>query len=387
MVVPPVLRIAIASESAIIRRGLASLIRGANQVKLVGEGQDVFSIHSLCAQTTPDLLLLQTQTQPDALKTMLEEVHQTLPALRVMILTDPDKFKTIFKLISDPRVTCLPLLITEGEFLKFLTQLGATQNSWQGPQELSRSSTSMAQELAMAGQIQANILPEKVPDLPGWDIAARLIPARETSGDFYDFIPVTDKNWGIVIADVADKGMGAALFMTLTSTLFRGLAARHPGLPGLTLESVNERILSDTRGSMFVTAFFGVLEPHTGRLRYANAGHPPPLLLKGQKGKPLDRLARTGMALGVQDDEHWKQKLVIFSPGDVLVLYTDGVIEAQNPHGRLFDFYRLQDAVQKVVGRSSKTILDAVLTEVHHFTEGAPAQDDTAILVIRRKES
>jgi serine phosphatase RsbU (regulator of sigma subunit) len=245
----------------------------------------------------------------------------------------------------------------------------------------------MAQELAMAGQIQANILPEKVPELPGWDIAARLLPARETSGDFYDFIPVTDKNWGIIIADVADKGIGAALFMTLTSTLFRGLAPRHPSLPALTLQTVNERILSDTRGSMFVTAFYGVLEPNTGRFRFSNAGHPPPLLIKSQKGKPIDRLGRTGMALGVQDNEYWSQKLVILAPGDVLVLYTDGVIEASNPQGRLFEIGRLQDVVQKVTGRSAKVIMDAILTEVHRFTAGAPVQDDTAILVIRRKDT
>jgi serine phosphatase RsbU (regulator of sigma subunit) len=289
------------------------------------------------------------------------------------------------------QIICISLQASEADFARALQQFGA-RRARQPAAPLARSSSSMAEELAMAGRIQSNILPERVPVLPGWDIAARLIPARETSGDFYDFIPVTERNWGIVIADVADKGMGAALFMTLTSTLFRGFAARHPTLPGLTLDTVNERILSDTRGSMFVTAFFGVLEPHTGRLRYANAGHPPPLLIKSQKGKPVDRLVRTGMALGVEADEHWTQKMVSIAPGDVLVLYTDGVIEAMNPQGRQFDFTRLQDVIVRQASRPSKTILDAILSEVYRFTAGSGDRaahsfaDDTALIVLKRKE-
>ncbi len=387
MAVHPPLHIAIASESAIIRRGLISLLQSASHVKLVGEAHTVSDIMKICIEAKPDVLLMHIQSVPEARDELVHQLQQVLPFLRVVILSNEvhlvrDHFK-----VKDGTITALPLQVTEEEFLEMLSGLGAQQPSGHPSTDHSRSSTAMAQELAMAGQIQANILPEKVPELPGWDIAARLLPARETSGDFYDFIPVTDKNWGIIIADVADKGIGAALFMTLTSTLFRGLAPRHPSLPALTLQTVNERILSDTRGSMFVTAFYGVLEPNTGRFRFSNAGHPPPLLIKSQKGKPIDRLGRTGMALGVQDNEYWSQKLVILAPGDVLVLYTDGVIEAPNPQGRLFEIGRLQDVVQKVTGRSAKVIMDAILTEVHRFTAGAPVQDDTAILVIRRKDT
>lgn len=387
MVVHPPLHIAIASESAIIRRGLISLLQSASHVKLVGEAHTISDISKICFEAKPDVLLMHSESVPVASDELLNQLHQELPFLRVVMLSNEVHPRRDQNKVTDAKITTLPLQITEEEFWEFLSGLGAQQPSGHPSTDHSRSSTAMAQELAMAGQIQANILPEKVPELPGWDIAARLLPARETSGDFYDFIPVTDKNWGIIIADVADKGIGAALFMTLTSTLFRGLAHRHPSLPALTLQTVNERILSDTRGSMFVTAFYGVLEPNTGRFRFSNAGHPPPLLIKSQKGKPIDRLGRTGMALGVQDNEYWSQKLVILAPGDVLVLYTDGVIEAQNPQGRLFEITRLQDVIQKVTGRSAKVIMDAILTEVHRFTAGVPAQDDTAILVIRRKDT
>ena len=387
MAVRPPLHIAIASESAIIRRGLISLLQSAIHVKLVGEAHTISDISKICFEAKPDVLLMHIQSAPEKHDELLNLLQQALPLLRVVTLSNEVHPRRDQNNVIKANITALPLQITEEEFREFLSGLGAQQPSGHPSTDHSRSSTAMAQELAMAGQIQANILPEKVPELPGWDIAARLLPARETSGDFYDFIPVTDKNWGIIIADVADKGIGAALFMTLTSTLFRGLAHRHPSLPALTLQTVNERILSDTRGSMFVTAFYGVLEPNTGRFRFSNAGHPPPLLIKSQKGKPIDRLGRTGMALGIQDNEYWSQKLVILAPGDVLVLYTDGVIEAQNPQGRLFEITRLQDVVQKVTGRSAKVIMDAILTEVHHFTAGVPAQDDTAILVIRRKDA
>ncbi|MCU0484512.1 MAG: SpoIIE family protein phosphatase [Anaerolineales bacterium] len=387
MAVQSPLHIAIASESAIIRRGLISMLQSASHVKLVAEAHNLSDAMKICTESKPDVLLVHFHGIPEATSELVRQIRLALPYLRVILLMEEVSTFTDQQSGAETGISALSLRVTEEEFLEMLSRLGAQQKSGHPSSDRSRSSTAMAQELAMAGQVQANILPEKVPELPGWEIAARLLPARETSGDFYDFIPVTDKNWGIIIADVADKGIGAALFMTLTSTLFRGLAPRHPSLPALTLQTVNERILSDTRGSMFVTAFYGVLEPNTGRFRFSNAGHPPPLLVKSQKGKPIDRLGRTGMALGVQDNEYWSQKLVVLAPGDVLVLYTDGVIEAQNPQGRFFDIPRLQDVVQKVTGRSAKVILDAILTEVHRFTAGVPAQDDTAILVIRRKEN
>jgi serine phosphatase RsbU (regulator of sigma subunit) len=190
---------------------------------------------------------------------------------------------------------------------------------------------SRTRELVMAGRIQTDILPEEEPVIFGWEISAKLEPARETSGDFYDFLPLTDRKWGFVVADVTDKGMGAAIFMALTSTLMRTYANRFPTLPAMAMTAVSQRILSDTRGGMFVTSIFGVLEPHTGRFIYANAGHPPAFLISIQKGKEsIDHLRPTGMALGVLEQARWKQKIVKINPGDYLILYSDGITEAQN---------------------------------------------------------
>jgi serine phosphatase RsbU (regulator of sigma subunit) len=242
----------------------------------------------------------------------------------------------------------------------------------------------LTRELLMAGRIQADILPEHSPSIPGWEIASRLESARETSGDFYDFIPLANNHWGVVVADVTDKGMGAALFMALTSTLLRTYSVRYPTLPGLAMDIVNDRILSDTRGSMFVTAFYGVLEPHTGRLRYVNAGHPPACLVSTHRSKPVDRLGPTGKALGLIENSHWQQKICRLYTGDVLVLYTDGVTEAQNPQGEFFGEGRLMDIIRSKSSSTAEQIQEAVLAAVHSFVADTPRQDDIAIIVIRK---
>lgn len=240
-------------------------------------------------------------------------------------------------------------------------------------------------ELEMAGKLQSRILPEKPPHLDGWDIATRLLPARETSGDFYDFIPLSNNKWGILIADVTDKGLGAAVFMAMCSSLIRTYAVRFPTLPALALSSVNERIFTDMRGGLFLTAFYGILEPETGRLRYVNAGHNPPFLVGNLKGKPLDRLPSTGMALGVSEEATWQQKVLKFSPGDVLVMFTDGITEAQNQGGVFFGDIRLQESIRKNKTLPANRLLEIILDEVNEFTQGAPVQDDKALVILSRK--
>jgi serine phosphatase RsbU (regulator of sigma subunit) len=240
-------------------------------------------------------------------------------------------------------------------------------------------------ELEMAGRMQSRILPEKPPVLDGWDLATELLPARETSGDFYDFIPLANDKWGILIADVTDKGLGAAVFMAMCSALIRTYAVRFPTLPALALSSVNERIFTDMRGGLFLTAFYGILEPQAGRLRYVNAGHNPPFFLSSQKGKPLDKLNRTGMALGVSENATWQQKVLNFAPGDVLMMYTDGITEAHNRQGAFFGEARLKDVINLYKQHPAAKILETILSEVNGFTRGAPDQDDMALVVLAKQ--
>jgi len=237
-------------------------------------------------------------------------------------------------------------------------------------------------ELALAGRIQASFLPSSIPNVPGWQIAARLVPSRETSGDFYDLVPLPDGRWGIVIGDVADKGAGAALFMALSWSLIRTYLAEHPFAPALAFDAVNRRILQDTLGTEFVTGFLGVLDPGSGRLTYANAGHCPGLLLRADG--EVDWLTRTGMALGVVDDAAWEEEQVDLESGDLLVLYTDGVTETPDPDGALFRMPRLQLAVQAYRSAGPVEILESVLDEVATFAQDARIQDDIALIVLKR---
>jgi hypothetical protein len=153
------------------------------------------------------------------------------------------------------------------------------------------------QELALAGKIQASFLPQALPHIPGWQLAAALEPARETSGDFYDVIPLSNGHYGLVVADVADKGMGASLYMALSRTLIRTYAAEYESQPELVLAATNRRILMDARAQLFVTTFYGVLDPAAGTLTYCIAGHHPPYLLNAAKGGTIQKLPGTGMAV------------------------------------------------------------------------------------------
>jgi sigma-B regulation protein RsbU (phosphoserine phosphatase) len=242
----------------------------------------------------------------------------------------------------------------------------------------------MGRELALAGEVQASFLPRQLPQLPGWQLSVTLKPARETSGDFYDVNLLPNGRLGILVADVVDKGVGAALFMALSWILIRTYAAQYPMQPEPVFNAVNRRILTDTDAKQFVTAFYGILDPTTGTLVYANAGHCPPYLISVQNGGHVQSLVRTGMPLGLFEEVTWDQKVVQLSSGDVLVLYTDGITEAQNGQNALFGKDRLLESVKTRLGHQAQDIRDAVITDVHGFVDVAPQFDDMALLVIVR---
>ncbi|MEA3439126.1 MAG: SpoIIE family protein phosphatase [Chloroflexota bacterium] len=243
------------------------------------------------------------------------------------------------------------------------------------------------QELTLAGRMQASLLTVVPPEIVGWDFAARLNPARETSGDFYDFIPLSNGHLGIVIADVSDKGMGAALYMALSRTLLRTYAPEHPGRPDSVLQYVNQRILSDTQGGMFVTAFYGVLDPTSGELTYCNAGHNPPFLRLVESDGKMMTLFRTGMALGVSPEEQWEVKCVDIPERVVLALYTDGVVDARDQNGVMFGDQRLQELIDKNGDRPANEIQDAVFACIREFVGEQGQFDDMALVLIRREKA
>jgi serine phosphatase RsbU (regulator of sigma subunit) len=239
------------------------------------------------------------------------------------------------------------------------------------------------QELALARSIQASFLPEAIPSLPGWQLAAALEPARQIAGDFYDFIHLSGGKLGVLIADVADKGLGSALYMALSDTLIRTFASDYAQEPALVLKTVNQHILRNARANLFVTVFFGILDPINGHLSYANAGHNPPFLVGTNKG--ISTLENTGMPLGIDEQNEWSQREITISPGETLLMYTDGVTDAQNEQGEFIDRKIILNTLQQNVGKPAQDVQNSILDKVHHFVGEAARFDDLTLVVLMRE--
>ena len=240
-------------------------------------------------------------------------------------------------------------------------------------------------ELDLAWQVQSGLLPAPLPVVPGWQIAASLKPSRQTSGDFYDLIPLSDGQLGVLIADVADKGMGAALLMVLSRTLIRTFAGQYGAQPELVLEAANQRLLSDIDTDQFVTVFYGVLDPASGVLAYCNAGHNPPYLLPAQDRGPVQALRRTGMPLGLFEDAGWERRSVEIGLGDTLLLYTDGLTDTQDEQGAFFGDERLLEVALAELGHSAQHLCDTLMAQAYAYMGGGPQVDDMTLAVIVRE--
>jgi serine phosphatase RsbU (regulator of sigma subunit)/anti-sigma regulatory factor (Ser/Thr protein kinase) len=235
------------------------------------------------------------------------------------------------------------------------------------------------QELEVARLIQQNFLPKELPDLPGWQIAAYYRPAREVGGDFYDVIPLPDGRVGFVVGDVTDKGVPAALVMSATRSVLRASAQRLIE-PGEVLERVNEHLCPDMPAKMFVTCLYGVLDPSTGHLRFANAGHDLPYV---KTADGIVELRARGMPLGLMPGMSYEEKEATLQPGDSVLLHSDGIVEAHDPERGMFGFPRLKDTMAGVSG--GQQLIDRVLSELADFTgPDAEQEDDITMVTLER---
>jgi serine phosphatase RsbU (regulator of sigma subunit)/anti-sigma regulatory factor (Ser/Thr protein kinase) len=244
-----------------------------------------------------------------------------------------------------------------------------------------RSRERLDAELAVARLIQQNFLPRQVPQMQGWAVAADYRPAREVGGDFYDFIDLPDGRLGIVIGDVTDKGVPAALVMAATRSVLRASAQRLIE-PGAVLERVNEHLCPDIPENMFVTCLYGVLEPASGRLVFANAGHNLPLV--ALDGTTSELRAR-GMPLGLMTGMSYEQTEARLQPGSQLLLYSDGITEAHDPGREMFGGPRLAAAMAEAGGGDGGRLISALLERLRAFTAAAAEQEDDITLVAIRR--
>ena len=242
----------------------------------------------------------------------------------------------------------------------------------------------LEEELAIGHQIQLSLLPETVPDLPGWDFAAFYQSAQQIGGDFYDFFPLGSKEerLGLVIGDVSGKGVPAALFMALSRSIIRTKAFTGRR-PWEVLRTSNRMICKDTRSSLFLTAFYATLHLETGRLIYTNAGHNRPLWLNQQRGE-LTELKTDGIVLGVFERIYLGEAEISVEPGDLLVFFTDGLTEAMNGERELFGDDRLAQVVQANAGASAQELVEAIVASVEAFSGDVPRADDLTLFVVKR---
>jgi serine phosphatase RsbU (regulator of sigma subunit) len=247
---------------------------------------------------------------------------------------------------------------------------------------------SLERELEIGRQIQRDFLPQTLPQPEGWEIASLFQPARQVGGDFYDAFPTAADAVALVVADVCDKGVGAALYMALFRTLLRSHAELHgsaamAGPAARSIVALTNDYIARTHGrsNMFATVFFGLLDPATGELAWVNGGHEPPVLRRASGA--IERLAPTGPAVGMLPDAAFEARRVRLEPGDLILAHTDGVTEERDASGRFFGEDRLEGLLREPAP-SAAALLARLEADVRAFRGDTDPSDDVTVLAVRR---
>jgi phosphoserine phosphatase RsbU/P len=238
----------------------------------------------------------------------------------------------------------------------------------------------LERELKVAADIQMSILPDVLPSAPGFDFGGRILPARQVGGDFYDVFMLSEKKIGVLIGDVADKGVPSAIFMARAHALIIAEADTHP-LPGDVLRRVNKHITRLEKSTQFVTALYGVLDVETGEFSYARAGHEPPLLFTAD-GR-VERLPYgPGMSLGLWEDIILDTCNIVLSPGTTLLLYTDGMTDCRNTAGEAFGLDRIKEILAGLVDLNAQQVCDRLLETLQAYQGGSKQDDDVTLVAV-----
>lgn len=246
------------------------------------------------------------------------------------------------------------------------------------PEQVDVRQAEIEQELHLARDIQQGLLLEAVPSLPGWEISAVSLPARDLGGDLYDFLPISRNQHGLMIGDVSGKGLPAALRMAVARTVFRH-EARCGRAPGPTLAATNLGVLSEIPQGM-VTMLYATLDLESGWLQIANAGHNYPLLVNGS----VQEIELSGLPLGVDCDSEYSEEGTLLQHGDVVIFYTDGVVEATNPQAEMFGHERLMALLAEHGRRKPRALVAMLLHEVRAWSQHTQSDDITVVIVRRR---
>jgi serine phosphatase RsbU (regulator of sigma subunit) len=361
----------------VIIDGLVEVVKGAapNEMRLAQRGAGEFIGEMALIEDLPRFATVRV-VQPTRLLEFSEE------ALHAVLLEQPLLlYRTIRGLMARLRESDLQMIADlQRKNVELATALRKLQEAQAGLREKER----LERELELARELQQSILPHQFPPLSGLQFAARSRPARQVGGDFYDVIPLSKGRVGLVMADVSDKGMPAALYMALTRSLIHAEAKRSAS-PRRVLRSVHRLLLEMSQADMFVTVFYGVLEPDRGLMRYVRAGHDRPLLLNARSGE-CHFLTGNGMLLGYLEQISLEEADAHLGDGDALILYSDGITDANSPAGDFFGVERLQQTVCAHAHEDAQALCDAIFDEVRGFQQGAAQYDDMALLVVKAQE-
>jgi serine phosphatase RsbU (regulator of sigma subunit)/predicted ester cyclase len=274
--------------------------------------------------------------------------------------------------------------ISEGKITEEWSQANTLHTTLERLEQETRERERVEQELAVARRIQHALLPKDLPELEGWEIAHHYRPAREVGGDFYDFLHLDDGQVGVVAGDVSGKGIPAAVLMANTQSVLRAVAQRGGITPGRVLEEANEVLYTYIPPNMFVTCFYAILDPERGRLSYANAGHDLPYV---HHGGLAEELRARGMPLGLMPGMAYEQKEIVLEPGDSVLFYSDGLVEAHDPEGEMFGFPRLRKLIAARSAGSGEELIGFLLAELERFAgQNWEQEDDITLATLYRSE-
>ena len=317
--------------------------------------------------------------------TLLEQIPKVDPNIRSVIVSAYGDMKNIrtamnrgaFDFITKP-IDFEDMKVTIQRTLHHL-------ELWREALESRDKLVALQNELSVANKMQQSILPTSFPTGSGFEIFGSMKPARDVGGDFFDVLSLEDGRIGLVVADVSDKGVPAALFMMSSRTLLKGSAI---GLdsPGQVLSEVNQLLQEENDAAMFVTVFYATFDPATGELAYANGGHNTPLVVHAD-GSSTVIPPTGGIALGVVPSFTYEESSIFLQPGDRVVLYTDGVTEAENDQGDQFELERLCEIFTNGTPLDARATNEAVFAAVEAFAGDAPQFDDVTCLTLRRSET
>jgi serine phosphatase RsbU (regulator of sigma subunit) len=326
---------------------------------------------------------------PEDVKRFLGEFHAAFPDFRAIIedqIAEGDRVMTRYRWRGTHGGEFRGIAPTGGEqeingigIFRFSPE-GKVVESWDSYDQFSLMRQRYEQELRVARGIQQALLPKEVPALEGWEVAAYYQPAKEVGGDFYDFFELPDGRLGLVVGDATGHGIPAALVMAAARSMLRAVAQASAS-PGDVLSRANDPLVMDIPPNMFVTCLYAVLDPESGHLVYANAGHDLPYLRR--RSSDAVELRARGMPLGLMPGMSYEEKEVVLEKGESVLFYSDGLVEAHDPQRIMFGFPKLRALVAD--HSEQESLVDSLLEELYSFTgEGWEQEDDITLLTLRR---